>query len=99
MTAADSDIEDRIRARAHQIWEEEGRPEGRDREHWERAEREVRAAIRDSAPPAEPAQEQRDFGDSAGYGSGGSTLDRHDVGDANSDEDRKPNPLDQALRD
>ncbi|MBV9704011.1 MAG: DUF2934 domain-containing protein, partial [Methylobacteriaceae bacterium] len=34
MSGADGDIEDRIRARAHQIWEEEGRPEGRDREHW-----------------------------------------------------------------
>jgi hypothetical protein len=29
--------EQRIRARAYEIWEEEGRPEGREREHWERA--------------------------------------------------------------
>ncbi|MBV8568725.1 MAG: DUF2934 domain-containing protein [Methylobacteriaceae bacterium] len=99
MSAADGDIEDRIRARAHQIWEEEGRPEGRDREHWERAEREVRTGIGDPTPPAEPAQEQRDFGDSAGYGSGGSTLDRHDVGDVEPAEDRKPNPLNEAMRD
>ncbi len=33
--------EDRIRERAHRIWEEEGRPEGRHREHWERACREI----------------------------------------------------------
>lgn len=26
-----------IRVRAHQIWEREGRPSGRDREHWELA--------------------------------------------------------------
>ena len=32
-----ADTEQRIRERAHQIWEEEGRPEGREREHWERA--------------------------------------------------------------
>lgn len=28
----------RIRARAHQLWEENGRPAGRDQEFWERAE-------------------------------------------------------------
>src|SRR5687767_8977130 len=31
------DREDRIRVRAHQIWEEAGRPEGLDRQHWEQA--------------------------------------------------------------
>ena len=36
-----SEREDRIRARAHQLWLEEGRPEGREREHWQRAEEEV----------------------------------------------------------
>jgi hypothetical protein len=39
---ADS-IEDRIRARAHAIWEGEGRPEGRHDEHWRRALEEVGA--------------------------------------------------------
>lgn len=34
--------EQRVRDRAYQLWEEEGRPEGRDREHWYRAEAEVR---------------------------------------------------------
>ena len=29
--------EARIRARAHRIWEEEGRPEGRADEHWDKA--------------------------------------------------------------
>jgi Protein of unknown function (DUF2934) len=33
--------EDRIRRRAHEIWEQEGRPEGREKHHWEQASREV----------------------------------------------------------
>ena len=32
-----SDIETRIRMRAYQIWLEEGQPEGRDQEHWDKA--------------------------------------------------------------
>lgn len=32
-----ADIEQRIRERAYRIWEEEGRPQGRDLEHWEQA--------------------------------------------------------------
>jgi hypothetical protein len=30
-------VEERIKQRAHRIWEEEGRPEGRDKEHWDMA--------------------------------------------------------------
>jgi hypothetical protein len=33
--------ESRIRARAHELWEQHGRPEGRDEEFWLRAEREL----------------------------------------------------------
>jgi hypothetical protein len=33
----DPALEDDIRIRAYQIWEEEGRPSGRDVEHWIRA--------------------------------------------------------------
>ena len=32
-----ADTEQRIRERAHRIWEEEGRPHGREQEHWDRA--------------------------------------------------------------
>ncbi len=32
---------DRIAARAHQIWEAEGRPDNRAEEHWRRAEQDV----------------------------------------------------------
>jgi hypothetical protein len=31
------DREERIRQRAHQIWEQEGRPEGEAQRHWDRA--------------------------------------------------------------
>jgi hypothetical protein len=37
------DQEQRIRERAHCLWEEEGRPEGRHAEHWQRACREIDA--------------------------------------------------------
>ena len=37
------DREQKIRERAHQIWEQEGRPDGREQEHWERPSREVDA--------------------------------------------------------
>ncbi len=33
--------EERIRLRAHEIWEREGRPGGKEAEHWERASREI----------------------------------------------------------
>lgn len=33
--------EDRIRQRAYEIWEREGRPEGRHEDHWHRAHREL----------------------------------------------------------
>jgi hypothetical protein len=35
------DREQRIRERAHQIWEREGRPDGQEQSHWERASREI----------------------------------------------------------
>ncbi len=31
----------RIRRRAYEIWEEQGRPEGRDQDHWKQARQEV----------------------------------------------------------
>ncbi len=38
----DQDHQERIRQRAHEIWESEGRPEGRDSDHWNQAEQELR---------------------------------------------------------
>jgi len=49
------DREERIRKRAHAIWEEEGRPEGREYSHWLRAraeEDEAGASGKTAAPPA-----------------------------------------------
>ena len=39
----DQNRQEEIRKRAHQIWEDEGRPEGKDSEHWDRAARELDA--------------------------------------------------------
>ena len=38
------DRQDRIRQRAHEIWEKAGRPEGAHQEHWEQATAEVDGA-------------------------------------------------------
>lgn len=52
----DTDREDRIRARAYEIWESEGKPAGREDEHWERARREVDGASADGqSSGTEPA--------------------------------------------
>ena len=45
----------RIAARAYQLWEAEGRPQGRDQDHWRRAEAEV-AATRANATPTVTAK-------------------------------------------
>lgn len=45
------DVEERIRRRAYEIWEREGRPHGRDSEHWLRAREEILTTL----PPAERA--------------------------------------------
>ena len=47
------DVAAQIRLRAYQLWEFEGRPEGRERIHWMRAEAEIREkfqASRTAAP-------------------------------------------------
>ena len=38
------DILERIRRRAHELWESEGHPHGRDADHWAQAEAEIRGA-------------------------------------------------------
>ena len=37
------DLQERIRDRARAIWEREGKPEGRDEDHWREAERDIAA--------------------------------------------------------
>ncbi len=39
----DRDLEQRIRARAHELWEQSGRVDGQADEHWRQAERELTA--------------------------------------------------------
>jgi hypothetical protein len=41
----DPNLMARIRQRAYEIWEDEGRPEGRERIHWVRAEAEFREIL------------------------------------------------------
>jgi hypothetical protein len=51
-----------IRERAYAIWEQEGRPEGRELDHWIRAIREVAEPFAPSATPvklAAPVAEKR----------------------------------------
>lgn len=47
----DAGVEERIRTRAYFLWEQAGRPEGRDLEFWERAQATERASVEASAPP------------------------------------------------
>ena len=44
-------LEQRIRAQAHRLWEEEGRPEGRAEAHWDAA----RRLVEDTTQPAKKA--------------------------------------------
>ena len=47
------DREDRVRQRAHEIWERDGRPHGHDKKHWEQASNEIDAE--EGAKPADAA--------------------------------------------
>lgn len=50
------DREDRLRQRAYTIWESEGRPDGREGEHWAQAERELAAQPMAAEHPAAAAE-------------------------------------------
>jgi hypothetical protein len=66
------DFEERIRAKAHELWVEEGRPEGREDVHWERARtlvaiEEDRTTLKPVAPPiSEPLEVQDNLGEFPG---------------------------------
>jgi hypothetical protein len=53
-----SDFERRIRDRAHEMWEADGRPEGREEQYWLRA-TEAIAAEGDSAYPPTQSRSHR----------------------------------------
>jgi Protein of unknown function (DUF2934) len=50
---------DRIRMRAYQIWEQEGRPHGRDEDHWREAERQLEVEFRIGYPDGMDTNEPR----------------------------------------
>jgi hypothetical protein len=66
----DADLERRISQKAHELWEQEGRPEGRAGDHWEKAR--ILVAIEDdrssllpvnTKPPVEEAEIQKNLGE------------------------------------
>ncbi len=50
------EIEDIVRTRAYALWESEGRPLGRDAEHWLQSEEAARRELERVAAPKAPAQ-------------------------------------------
>jgi Protein of unknown function (DUF2934) len=50
----DINLSDRIRQRAYEIWQSEGKPHGRNLIHWLRAEAEIRDALKAQAPAGKP---------------------------------------------
>jgi len=53
--------EERIRAKAHELWEADGRPEGRERAHWEQAAKLVEEEEQQAAKAAvDPEAAKRD---------------------------------------
>lgn len=58
-----SDHEGQVRKRAHAIWEREGRPHGKEKEHWERALEELGAeAERDRSTDPEKKKQSTSSG-------------------------------------
>ena len=52
-SSAAAPTDEQIAALAYSIWEQEGRPEGRDLEHWRAAEAQLRQTSAPSGPPGE----------------------------------------------
>lgn len=65
------DGKEQIRERAYALWEEDGRPDGRDQDHWQRAAEELGEAGQTDGGDAAAATEGEQLQDgSAGLGSG-----------------------------
>ncbi len=54
--------EDRIRQRAYEIWEQEGRPQGEDMRHWLQAFQEIAAGADTDSQPARKPRAKKDPG-------------------------------------
>ncbi|TPI12722.1 DUF2934 domain-containing protein [Mesorhizobium sp. B4-1-3] len=53
------DRHERIRQRAHEIWEQAGRPEGAHLDHWDRATAEIDAAGKAKSPKKTAAKAEK----------------------------------------
>ncbi|MGN6375619.1 MAG: DUF2934 domain-containing protein [Sphingomonas sp.] len=60
-----SDLEKRIRERAYEIWESEGRPHGRHSDHWEQAHGEFATAKTESETPRKRGRARASTDDAA----------------------------------
>lgn len=92
--ALDEHLHDRIKMVAYELWEQEGRPEGRAMDHWDEATRRVLAEARGGSLPRQPPEERAPVervtpnprkevpGVSADTGGTPSPLDFNDVGRA-----------------
>ncbi|MDF2494204.1 DUF2934 domain-containing protein [Sphingomonas sp.] len=68
------DRDELIRQRAYRIWQEEGEPEGRDHDHWTRAEQEHGAEPSDKDALLPGAADDLPFGEPADTGSQDSAV-------------------------
>jgi hypothetical protein len=59
-TTTNDDVEDEIRRRAYELWEQYGRPDGGEEEFWLKAEREIKEAQRSRSPVPEPSKTASD---------------------------------------
>jgi hypothetical protein len=59
MMSGEHEHEDRVRQRAYELWEKDGRPEGQHLRHWQRAEEELqgRSSVKDNERAAEEVEE------------------------------------------
>ena len=57
----DTDKEERIRRKAHEMWEKDGRPDGKDGHHWDEAEKLVNEedSIKAGQPQKSPEHQPR----------------------------------------
>jgi hypothetical protein len=65
----------RIQLRAYQIWEQEGRPHGRELEHWRQAEQQIEVEFRVGFPDATGDEDPDAWLSSSD--SAGAAADRH----------------------
>ena len=75
-----TDREDKIRARAHRIWEDLGQPENQHHQHWEQASREIDAE--DGAPSSSdnrPPEENSAVSDLQSESTGASSYGGKDI--------------------